>query len=157
MREPRRSRRRERNSYDTIIENYIVNNSLYSLINVVVNVAAHAICDELQIEKPAIKISDEFAKTGCYVPEVKELHVGRRYANLTTKDDLIRLMEIISHELRHKWQYDNGHASLDDPYITPEEDPMGYREQWVEADAYAYGEEHREELANILLEIIKTL
>ena len=123
----------------------------------VVNVAAEAVCMDLHIEKPVIKISNEFAQTGCYVPEVKELHVGRRYANLTTKDDLIRLMEIISHELRHKWQYDNGHASLDDPYITLEEDPIGYREQWVEADAYAYGEKHREELANILLEIIKTL
>ena len=160
MREPRRNRResrRERDSFENLIMDQLINNNndLYGVIYGLVSVAVEVVCGELEIVKPIVKISDEFAQTGCYVPEIKELHIGRRYANLTSKEDLIRLMEIIAHELRHKWQFDNNHANLEDSYITAAEDKDAYKNQWIEKDAYAYGEEHREELANLIIEIMK--
>lgn len=140
------------NNYETIINNTMEAMDLYNIINLIVRYTARRMCEVLKIEEPTIKISNEFVKTGCYVPECKELHVGRDMCNISTYESFERIMEVICHELRHKWQYDTGFTSLDDPYILPEEDYEAYRNQPVEADAYEFGEFFRSIVAEDILE-----
>lgn len=140
---------------DMIMDSMLYKMNLQSINAKTITMAVSLVCDFLEIKKPKIVLSTE-TKTGCYIPELKEFHIARSFCDYDTVKGFERVMEIIAHELRHKYQYDTGMFSLDDPYLTPEEHGYeAYRNQPIEKDAFEFGESMREDLATVILDIFE--
>jgi hypothetical protein len=140
---------------DMIMDSMLYKMSLQSINAKTISKAVTLVCSFLEIESPKVVLSTE-TKTGCYIPETKEFHIARTFCNYDTIEEFERIMEIIAHELRHKYQYDTGMFSLDDPYLTVEEHGYeAYRNQPIEKDAFEFGESMREDLAAVLLDMFE--
>ena len=144
--------------FEGIMEAIMERMDLYQALPMIVKMAVRRTCQVLEIEQPKIRISNEFTSNGgCYVHEYKELHISRSFAGLSHYFEFERMMEIICHELRHKFQYDTGMFSPDDEYITPEQGYEAYRSQPIEADAFEFGEYMRSVLAEVMLQSLEKI